>query len=140
MHLKALGFDNDEIRHRVVAYCPQVGRDWECAMHGAVCYLPVYRHAVRSPCSWCQTKTMVSDQDHEQPIAQVSSRHMGLLLPMSHLDYGGADVASHVASCVPVAVLSAFAPQVLAMSTRDIDVLIRLWDKFKFGVDEQASC
>lgn len=24
MHLKALGFDNDEIRHRVVAYCPQV--------------------------------------------------------------------------------------------------------------------
>jgi hypothetical protein len=26
MHLKALGFDNDEIRHRVVAYCPQVGR------------------------------------------------------------------------------------------------------------------
>lgn len=52
MHLKALGFDNDEIRHRVVAYCPQV----------------------------------------------------------------------------------------LAMSTRDIDMLIRLWDKFKFGVDEQASC
>jgi hypothetical protein len=32
------------------------------------------------------------------------------------------------------------AVQVLAMSTRDIDMLIRLWDKFKFGVDEQASC
>lgn len=26
MHLKALGFDDDEIRHRVVAYCPQVRR------------------------------------------------------------------------------------------------------------------
>eukprot|EP00878_Enallax_costatus_P032408 GHUV01035614.1.p2 GENE.GHUV01035614.1~~GHUV01035614.1.p2 ORF type:complete len:118 (+),score=42.06 GHUV01035614.1:701-1054(+) len=24
MHLKHLGFDNDEVRHRVVAYCPQV--------------------------------------------------------------------------------------------------------------------
>jgi hypothetical protein len=32
MHLKALGFDNDEIRHRVVAYCPQVGRDWGCVL------------------------------------------------------------------------------------------------------------
>jgi hypothetical protein len=30
--------------------------------------------------------------------------------------------------------------QVLSMSTRDIDMLIRLWDKFKHGVDEQASC
>lgn len=24
LHLKALGFDNDEVRHRVVAFCPQV--------------------------------------------------------------------------------------------------------------------
>lgn len=24
VHLKQLGFDNDEVRHRVVAYCPQV--------------------------------------------------------------------------------------------------------------------
>jgi hypothetical protein len=30
--------------------------------------------------------------------------------------------------------------QVLSMSTRDIDMLIRLWDKFKHGVDEQTSC
>lgn len=24
MHLKHLGFDNDEVRHKVVSYCPQV--------------------------------------------------------------------------------------------------------------------
>lgn len=35
---------------------------------------------------------------------------------------------------------TAAAVQVLAMTTRDIDVLIRLWSKFKFGVDEQGPC
>lgn len=76
-----------------------------------------------------QIKNLVS-QSPELLVASNVAKAGAAIMRLKQLGFDNDEVRHRVV---------AYCPQVLAMDQGDIDTLIRLWEKFRVGVDERAG-